>query len=87
MALQANANSGNSSKWARYANPVNWFKKIWGFIIDSKNEMKKITWPEKSKVYRSTGVVIASVVLIALFIWFVDSLFNRGLGYFLQLVK
>ena len=87
MALQANANSENRSKWARYANPANWFKGIWGFIIDSKNEMKRITWPEKSKVYRSTGVVITSVILITLFIWLVDSLFNMGLGYFLQLVK
>lgn len=87
MAFQANANSENRSKWARYANPVNWFKRIWNFIVESKNEMKRITWPDKTKVYRSTGVVISSVILITLFIWLTDSLFNKGLSYFLQLVK
>lgn len=87
MAFQANANSEGKSKWARYANPVNWFKKIWKFIVESKNEMKKMTWPEKSKIYRSTGIVLSSVIVITLFIWMVDSLFNQGLIYFLKIVK
>lgn len=87
MAFHANVNSESSSKWARYANPVNWFKKVWTFIIESKNEMKRITWPQKSKIYRSTGVVISSVLLITLFVWLVDSIFNQGLSYFLKIVK
>jgi preprotein translocase subunit SecE len=87
MAFQANANSESKSKWARYANPVNWFKGIWKFLVECRNELRRITWPDRSKVFRSTGVVISSVVAITLFVWLVDSLFGQGLNYFLSVLK
>lgn len=87
MAFEANANSENKSKWARYANPVNWFKGIWKYIVESKNEVKRITWPERSKIFRSTGIVITTVLIITLFIWLMDSVFRMGLDYFFKLIK
>lgn len=87
MAFEAKANSENKSSWVKYVNPVNWFKKIWHFIVESKNEVKRITWPERSKIYRSAGVVITSIIVLALFVWLIDSLFNLGLGYFFKVIK
>lgn len=86
MAFEANANSNNKPKWFKYANPANWFKGIWHFIIDSKNEIKRITWPDKSKINRSTSVVISTVLVITLFIWLLDSIFGKGLEYFFKLI-
>lgn len=87
MAFEANANSENKPKWLKYVNPVNWFKGIWRFIVESKNEMKRITWPTRSRINKSTGVVLTSVLVITLFIWLVDSVFSLGLGYFLKVIK
>lgn len=87
MAFEANANSGNKSKWARALNPVNWFKGIWSFIVESKNEVKRITWPDKSKIFRSTGVVITTIVVLAITMWLLDSIFGLGLNYFFTVIK
>lgn len=87
MALEAKVNSQNTPKGMRHINPVNWFKSIVDFIKDSKNEFKKITWPEKSKIIKSTSVVLTSVIILTGLIWFIDSVFNQGLSYFLKIVR
>lgn len=87
MAFEAKANSGSKSRWLRYINPANWFKGIWNFIVESKNELKRITWPEKSRVFRSTGVVISTILVLTLFIWLCDSVFGFGLNNFLSAIK
>lgn len=87
MALEAKANSEKLPKGMRHINPVNWFKNIFGFINDSKNELKRITWPERTKVIRSTTVVLTAVVILTLFVWVMDSVFNLALSNFLKLLK
>jgi len=87
MALEAKANSENIPKGMRHINPVNWFKGIVDFIKDSKGEFKRITWPEKSKIIRSTTVVLTSVTLITGLIWLIDSVFNFGLSNFLKILR
>lgn len=93
MAFEAKANSNNTPRWARYINPVNWVKGIiWffvrcaRFIRDSFKEAKRITWPSRDKVTRSTLVVIVSVVAITVLIWAVDSIFSKALDSFLKLL-
>lgn len=87
MGLEAKANSQNLPKGMRRINPINWFKGIINFIKESKGEFKRITWPEKSKITRSTTVVLSTVILITLVIWFMDSVFNQGLSYFIKLIR
>lgn len=93
MAFEAKANSENTPKWVRYINPVNWVKGIVRFFIgcalfvrDSFKEGKRITWPERSKVERSTIVVIICVIILTGFIWGADSIFNKALASFLKLL-
>lgn len=87
MALQAKASSENIPKGMRRINPANWFKGVLGFIKASKNEIKRITWPGKDKVIRSSTIVIASLIIISGVIWLIDSLFNFGLGSFVKLLR
>lgn len=86
MAGQVNAKSVRKPTWVSKINPVNWIMAVVRFVRDSFKEMKRVTWPSKEKVMRSTAVVIGTVILITLFIWGVDTLFHRALGGFLNLL-
>ena len=48
-------------------------KKALTFIRESKEELKKVTWPDRDEVTSFTGVVVVTVVIISLFLWFVDT--------------
>jgi len=48
-------------------------KKIIQFVQESKEELRKVTWPDRDEVSSFTGVVVVTVVAISLFLWFVDS--------------
>ncbi len=41
-----------------------------------RHELVKVTWPSKKDTYASTFVVIAFVLLIAVFLWGVDTLLS-----------
>lgn len=87
MALEAKANSQNIPKGMRRINPVNWFKGTIDFIKDSKNELKRITWPEKSKIIRTTTVVLTTIIFLTIVIWLIDSIFNFGLSTFIKVLR
>jgi preprotein translocase subunit SecE len=48
-------------------------KQILQFIHESKEEFKKVTWPDKDEVANFTIVVIITIVFMSLFLWAVDS--------------
>ena len=54
--------------------------KIVRFFKEVKSEMKKVVWPTRKQVVKSTLVVIASVVIIGIVIWALDYVFGLGLS-------
>lgn len=52
------------------------FKKIWAaikrFFKDLRGETKKIVWPSRQMVIKSTGVVLAAIIIIGAGIWIID---------------
>ncbi len=48
-------------------------KKALQFIQESKEELRKVTWPDRDEVTSFTGVVIAAIVVVSLFLWLVDT--------------
>jgi len=48
------------------------FKKIAEFFEEVKLELKKVVFPTKKEVIGSTWVVIVTVLISALFLWFAD---------------
>jgi preprotein translocase subunit SecE len=52
-------------------------KKVLNFIRESREELKKVTWPGRDEVASFTMVVIISVIIISLFLWFVDTLLGK----------
>lgn len=47
--------------------------KVSEFLGDVKAELQKVTWPTRKETYGSTVVVIILVLMVAIFLWVVDS--------------
>lgn len=52
------------------------FKRIGRYFKDLKNELKKVIWPTKKRVFHSTIVVIITIVLVCIFVVVLDFIFN-----------
>ena len=50
--------------------------KIAKFFRDYKSELTKIVWPSKSQLLNNTGVVVAAIVVMCLFIFALDTVFS-----------
>ena len=55
---------------------VGFFKKIANFFRDVKSEVSKITWPTLKQVRNNTGIVIVSVIIVAILIALLDLAFQ-----------
>ena len=51
--------------------------KILNFINDVTKEMKKVTWPSKDELKESTMVVLATTIILALFVFMIDAVMTR----------
>lgn len=49
------------------------FNNIITFVKESRDELKKVTWPDRDEVTSFTVVVIVSVIVISIFLWLVDT--------------
>ncbi len=50
--------------------------RIKAFFMESRQEFRHVSWPERNEALRLTGVVIGASVGIALFLGLSDSLFS-----------
>ncbi len=53
--------------------------RIWRYIREARTELRKVVWPDRRQTVIYTGVVIVSVVAVALVIWVVDALLSEVL--------
>ena len=58
-------------------------KKIFKFISDVRAEMMKVSWPTRQELIGSTGVVILTTVLLAIFIGLCDFVLSRIVHMFM----
>ncbi len=47
-------------------------EKVKQFLVEARNELKKVTWPTRKQALASTSVVIIVVVIVSLFLGMVD---------------
>ncbi|MGD9018851.1 MAG: preprotein translocase subunit SecE [Desulfuromonadales bacterium] len=47
--------------------------KVAEFLQQVKGELQKVTWPTRKETYGSTVVVIVLVLMVAVFLWVVDT--------------
>jgi preprotein translocase subunit SecE len=60
-------------------------ERIRQFLREVRAEMEKVSWPGRQEVQAATMVIIALVVLLAVFIGAVDYVVSRVLGLFFRL--
>ncbi|MCI1982810.1 MAG: preprotein translocase subunit SecE [Oscillospiraceae bacterium] len=53
---------------------------ISNFFQDIKGEIKKMVWPTPKTVFKSTGVVLVTIIVIGLFVFGLDTLLVNLLG-------
>ena len=49
-------------------------QRTWGFVTDAQTEVKKVVWPTRKEALQTTGIVLMMVLLVAIFLWGLDSL-------------
>ncbi len=64
----------NETGAARY------FKRVARFFRDCKLEIKKIVWPTPKAAFKNTGVVLVTIIVVALFVFLLDTVFMNLLG-------
>ncbi len=58
-------------------------EKITNYVKESYEEMKKVTWPSKKETYQYTLLVIGISIAVAIFLWFLDQIFDFILRSFI----
>ena len=53
--------------------------KVGEFFQQVKAELQKVTWPTRKETYGSTMVVIVLVLMVAVFLWIVDSALSTAI--------
>ncbi len=52
------------------ANPVT---QIVTFVREAKEELRKVTWPDRDEVTSFTIVVVVAVLIVSVFLWIIDN--------------
>ncbi|MFA4992080.1 MAG: preprotein translocase subunit SecE [Candidatus Omnitrophota bacterium] len=60
------------------------FGNIGKYITETKVEMQKVSWSSREELIGSTIVVIASTILLAIFIGIVDIVLSRTISIILR---
>jgi preprotein translocase subunit SecE len=56
---------------------------FFAFAQESVAETKKVVWPSRKETVQTTGMVLAFVLVMAIFLWIVDALLVWGVKLFM----
>jgi preprotein translocase subunit SecE len=65
-------------------NVSGWWNRGRTFLIEVRNELKRVTWPSRKEVYAATVMVILFSAVLGLFLWSVDRLLAGGVLWLFQ---
>jgi preprotein translocase subunit SecE len=54
------------------------------FLANVRSELQKVTWPTRKDTYASTVVVITLVLVVAVFLWVIDSVLSTMIRFLLR---
>jgi preprotein translocase subunit SecE len=60
-------------------NVTGWWNRARTFLLEVRNELKRVTWPSRKEVYAATIVVILFSILLGTFLWIVDLILDRAI--------
>ncbi len=53
-------------------------KSLWGYVVGSRIELRKIVWPSRQESVQATLMIAVVVLVMALLLWGLDSLLLWG---------
>ena len=53
-------------------------KRLIGFLGSSRSEVRKIVWPTRAETMQTTLMVFIMVVILSIFLWFIDLILGHG---------
>jgi preprotein translocase subunit SecE len=59
-------------------NVSGWWNRSRIFLVEVRNELKRVTWPSKKEVYAATIVVILFSIVLGMFLWIVDLILEKA---------
>ena len=65
-------------------NVTGWWNRARTFLVEVRNELKRVTWPSQKEVYATTIMVIVTSVFFGLFLWLVDLGLTYGVNWVFQ---
>ena len=54
------------------------------FVRQVRQELSKVTWPEKKDTFISSAIVITLVILFSLFFLITDQIWSKGLRWIIE---
>ena len=49
---------------------------VWAIVKESRTELRKVVWPTRQETHQTTLIVVVLVIIMALILWGLDSLFG-----------
>ena len=65
-------------------NVTGWWNRSRTFLVEVRNELKRVTWPTRKEVYAATIMVILFSAVLGIFLWAVDLTLDRAVFFFFQ---
>jgi preprotein translocase subunit SecE len=65
-------------------NVSGWWNRSRTFLIEVRNELKRVTWPTRKEVYAATVMVILFSAVLGFFLWTVDLSLDRAVLFLFQ---
>ena len=73
--MAAKANQGTETK-KRFS--------LFSYIKETKQELKRVSWPTKKELLKNTGVVLTVVISATILVWVLDTVLQGALGLILK---
>ena len=54
------------------------------FVRQVRQEMQKVTWPERKDIFISSAIVILLVIVFSLFFLITDQIWSKGLQWIIE---
>ena len=65
----------------------NIFKRIGNYLNEIRGELKKVTWPTKNDMQKTTIAVIISSLIFGIYLFLVDVIFSKIINGVIDLIK
>ncbi len=70
--------ASNAETKQKKAKKPGFFARIGKWFHDLKSEAKKVVWPTRKQTINNSAIVIAAILVVGVFIWILDAVFNLG---------